>query len=190
MNLQRDKSGQALLEFAFVLPMLCIFMLGVVDYGRAIFDSEVIMNLAGEGSSIASRSNLGSLAADLQGAANTVMADSDLHMSTYGCAIVTAVQETSTSPATYTITQQQQANNPSCSITVTSRIGCYPTSPSCPNNNATIPTSVRTALSGEPAGSTVYATEVFYSYSYATPVGNFLHNGGVLPSDLYAVAYY
>lgn len=190
MNLRRDKSGQALLEFAFVLPMLCIFVLGVVDYGRAIFDSEVILNLAGEGSSVASRSNLGSLQANLQGAANIVMADSDLHMSTKGCAIITSVQETSTTPPTYTITQQQQPNNPSCGITVTSRIGCYSTTGGCNNNKATIPTSVQTALAGEPAGSTVYVTEVFYSYAYATPIGAFLHNGGVLPSDLYAVAYY
>ena len=36
MKLQRDQSGQALMEFAFALPMLCIFMLGVVDYGLAI----------------------------------------------------------------------------------------------------------------------------------------------------------
>lgn len=187
MKLNRDKSGQALLEFAFVLPMLCIFLLGVVDYGRAIYESEVIMNLAGEGSSIASRSNVGNLATDLQNAANTVMADSDLSMKTYGCTIITSVTVVS---GTATITQQQQPTSPTCTITVSSRIGCYPSGGTCKNNNATIPSSIVTALSAEPSGSTVYVTEVFYTYFYVTPVGTFLHGTGALPSDLYTVAYF
>lgn len=187
MSLQRDNSGQALLEFAFVLPMLCIFFLGVVDYGRAINESEVIMNLAGEGSSYASRANLGSIQADIQAAANVVMTDADLDMKDYGCAIVTAV--TNPSAGSYTISAQAQASSPTCSITVTSRIGCGPKSGTC-NGNATIPTSVQTALTGEPAGSIVYVTEVYYQFSYVTPVGYFLKGTGALPADLYAAAYY
>ena len=188
MRLQRDKSGQALLEFALALPMLCIFLLGVVDYGRAIYQSEVITNLAGEGSSFASRANEGSLAQNLQAAANVAMADADLPMATNGCAIVTSV--TSPSSGTYTITQQQQPNDPTCSLSVTSKIGCYPTGGSCKNNNATLPTGVQNALTSEATGSTVYVTEVFYKYTYATSIGSFLHSTGALPTDLYSVAYY
>jgi len=188
MNLQRDKSGQALLEFAFVLPMLCIFLLGVVDYGRAIYQSEVITNLAGEGSSVASRSNSGNLVVNLQDAANVVMADADLDMKTYGCAIVTSVT-TGSKAGTYSITGQEQPNAPTCTISVGSRIGCGPQSGSC-NGSATVPPGVGSALSAEPAGSTVYVTEVFYKFSYATPIGGFLGGTGALPANLYAVAYY
>jgi Flp pilus assembly protein TadG len=188
MNLSRDKSGQALLEFAFVLPMLCIFLLGAVDYGRAVYQAEVITNLAGEGSSVASRSNLGSLQANLQAAGNTVMADSDLRMTANGCAILTAV--TSPSSGQYAITGQSQPNDPACTISVTSRIGCYPPSGTCNVNIVHIPTGVQNALTNEPSGSTVYVTEVFYKYFYVTPVGSLLHGTGALPSQLYAVAFY
>ena len=189
MNLQRDKSGQAMLEFAFVLPMLCIFMLGVVDYGRAIYQSEVITNLAGEGSSFASRANSGSLQTNLQTAGNVVMADADLTMTTSGCAIVTAVTKAS-SGGGYTISGQAQPNDPTCTISVSSRIGCFPASGSCNPNNVTIPTGVQNALTSDPAGTAVYVTEVFYKFTYATPIGSFLGGVGALPADLYTVAYY
>jgi len=189
MKLQRDKSGQALLEFAFVLPMLCIFLLGVVDYGRAIYDSEVIMNLAGEGSSLASRSTSGILATNLQGAANVVMADAG-PMAPSACTILTAVQGTNSSGTwSYSIAGQEQPSSPTCTISVTSRIGCGPKSSTC-NGVATIPTGVQNALQSEPAGSYVYVTEVFYKFSYATPVGGFLGSTGTLPTDLYTVAYF
>lgn len=182
MNLQRDKSGQALLEFAFVLPMLCIFVLGVVDYGRAIYQAEVITNLAGEGSSLASRSD----ATNLQAAANTAMIDSDLNMTTYGCVIVTSI--TSPSSGTYKITNQ--VKSVPCNITVTSKIGCYSTTGGCNGNTATVPVGVQQALTNGVSGASIYGTEVFYTYQYATSIGAFLHGTGTLPAQLYSAAYY
>jgi Flp pilus assembly protein TadG len=183
MKLQRDKSGQALMEFALVLPMLCIFFMGVVDYGRAIYASEVITNLAGEGSSIASRNPQQTLALTLQSAANTVMTDADLNMTTYGCAIVSSVTN-GQQAGTYTITGQEQPSDPSCTISVTSKYGGSGSSPT------NLPTGVQQALTNGQAGSTIYITEVFYNYHYITDVGGFLHGTGVLPSQLYAAAYY
>ncbi len=34
-NLIRDESGVALVEFAFVLPLLLVLLLGIIDFGRA-----------------------------------------------------------------------------------------------------------------------------------------------------------
>jgi hypothetical protein len=42
----------------------------------------------------------------------------------------------------------------------------------------------------EATGSTVYVTEVFYKFTYATSIGSFLGGTGALPTDLYSVAYY
>jgi len=181
MKLQRDQSGQALMEFAFALPMLCIFMLGVVDYGRAVYDSEVIMNLAGEGSGIASRTPESTLQLTLQDAANTVMADTDINVGN-GCVIISAVTKAS-SGSGYSITGQAQPNSPSCTISVTSKVGSN-------GGAATIPLGAQTMLNSASSGYTIYVTEVFYKFSYATPVGSFLHGTGVLPSDMYAAAYY
>lgn len=35
-RLRRDESGQALVEFAFVLPLLLVVLFGIVEFGRAI----------------------------------------------------------------------------------------------------------------------------------------------------------
>ena len=49
------KRGVALIEFAFVLPILIIMGLAVVDIGRLIQVRLIVTNLAREGGSIASR---------------------------------------------------------------------------------------------------------------------------------------
>jgi Flp pilus assembly protein TadG len=89
--LKRDQSGQALLEMALVVPMMLVFLLGIVDFSRAAYDREVTTNLAGEGSSIASRGLSGGvgLQANLAATAALVITDagSDVNMATYGCVI-------------------------------------------------------------------------------------------------------
>ena len=47
-SFRRDQSAQALLEIAFLLPMLSVLVLGTVDYSRAIYDEQVMTNLAGK----------------------------------------------------------------------------------------------------------------------------------------------
>jgi hypothetical protein len=47
--------GTAIIEFAFVLPMILIMLLGTIDFGHLIQTRLVITNLSREGASIASR---------------------------------------------------------------------------------------------------------------------------------------
>ncbi len=44
--LQRVAAGQALVEFAFVLPLLILMLVGVFDMGRAVFAYNQISNAA------------------------------------------------------------------------------------------------------------------------------------------------
>ncbi len=176
-TLMRNKSGQALLETALVVPVLAILFFGIVDYSRAVYAAEVIDNLSGEGSSMASR------ATALPSTAAAVMTDSDLNMSSSGCVIVTSVTA-GTSSGTYKVTGQAQSTT--CN-SATSKIGCYPPPTSC--GSATIPTTVQTVLTTSPS-STVYITEVYYKFSPITPIGSLLHNTNLLPSQLYSVSYY
>jgi len=176
-TLYRDRSGQALVELTLVLPLLLIFVLGIVDYGRAIYDMEVVTNLSGEGSSMASRGT------SLGNTAIAVMADADVDMNSNGCVVVTSVASGAT-PGTYKVTGQ--ATSAVCNGG-SSRIGCFPPPATC--GNANLPVGVQTVLQAN-ANTTVYVTEVFYNFSAATPVGSFLTNSTLLPSQLYSVAFY
>src|SRR5664280_609011 len=84
-QLHRDKSGQALVELPFALLVLCVFVFGIIDFGRAIYDVEVMNNLIGEGSSMASRTTTLPMTATI--IAND--AGADINISTLGCVIVT-----------------------------------------------------------------------------------------------------
>ena len=48
-------SGQAILEYALSATVMLILIFGLIDLSRAIFVAQVIANLSGQGSSMASR---------------------------------------------------------------------------------------------------------------------------------------
>jgi len=47
------ESGQALVEFAIVAPILLLLVLGIVDFGRAFFTYHVLVDAAREGGRVA-----------------------------------------------------------------------------------------------------------------------------------------
>jgi len=171
-----EESGQALVELSFAFLVLCVFVFGIIDFGRAIYDVQVMNNLVGEGSSMASRGV--SLATTAQTVAND--AGSDINLSTKGCVIVTSVNINSGSP--------QVTGQASQGIACTSKVGCLSGQGSCGNSSATLPAAAVTALTAEPTGSSLYVTEIFYSYNTITPISAL--SGNSMPSQLYSVAYY
>jgi hypothetical protein len=54
---RRRESGQALLEFGIILPILLLIVIGVIEIGYALFQVQVITNLAREGSNLISRNH-------------------------------------------------------------------------------------------------------------------------------------
>ena len=48
-------SGQSIVEFALVLPLLMVIMLGVAEFGYALLDEHVVTRLSREGSNLISR---------------------------------------------------------------------------------------------------------------------------------------
>jgi len=49
MRIWKDHKGQSLVEFALILPILLILVLGAMDIGRLFFTKTVITNAAREG---------------------------------------------------------------------------------------------------------------------------------------------
>lgn len=52
-GLRLGESGQALVEFAIVAPMLLLLVLGIVDFGRAFYTYHVMIDAAREGARVA-----------------------------------------------------------------------------------------------------------------------------------------
>jgi len=154
--------------------MMLILVLGVIDFGRAIFYKEVLSDLSRTGSNLASRGPCDTLNACLTTAANAVITEpSDLNMAANGLVIVTAVQANSTGTANTIIGQVSQGG-----ISGSSKIGSL-------NGPVNLPV---TATPLPPANQTIYVTEVFYKFTPITPIGKFMTI--VFPSTLYDVAYF
>ena len=162
---QRDDSGQALIEFALSATILLTLLFGLIDFSRAIYARQVIANLTGEGSSMASR---GTTLPDA--AAAVVVAGSPLNLSVHGQVIVSSVFNNN---GKIQLTGQISRG----AIGATSLIGRVI------GGTATVPQAVVPQ-----ANQTIFVTEVFYQYRPITPIGSFLTT--ILPSQLYDVAYY
>jgi Flp pilus assembly protein TadG len=182
MKILREDSGQALVELGFTLFFLCIVVFGIIEYGRAIYDVEVMKNLAGEGSSMASRGTSTSTTA------NTVItyAGSDISINTKGCVIVTGVTENSAGTG-QVVTSQSWAGE--CTSSMSSKVGCLSGQGTCSSSVATLPAAEANAVQQGVSGMTIYTTEIFYTFATITPFPNFMGKT-ILPSQLYSAAYY
>ena len=156
-----------MVELALCASALLILVFGIVDFGRAIYQMQVLTNLTGEGSSLSSR---GTTLADTVTA--VVQDSAPLSMSTNGGVIATSVFNNGSSVK---ITGQvsQCAGGVSCVSHVGSGIG----------SPATLPAGAVPQVN-----QSVFVTEVFYNFSAITPMSSFLHI--VFPPQMYDVAYY
>jgi len=166
VELLAAESGQALIEFAFCAAFLIIVAFGVVDLGHGIYVEQVVTNLTGQGSSLASR---GTSLSD--SAAAVVAAASPLDITGQGKVIVSSVFNNNN---VLQLTGQAASGH----LNVTSRVG------NVIGGTAVVPAAAKPQLN-----QTIYVTEVFYPFQSVTPLGTLLHTISV-PAQVYDVAYY
>ena len=172
-----NENGQALVEFAVVTVILIVLIFGAIDFGRAIYMRQVLINLSRETANLEARGT-GSTTMEIMTNALGAAIQEALPMalnSSNGYVVVTAVTNFG---AGFTISQQYNAGSlPGA----TSRVGTSTNR----GNTAALPS---TSVSILPANRTVYVAEVYYKFVAITPVGNFIK--GILPKQFYDAAYF
>jgi hypothetical protein len=177
-RLTANQSGQAAVELAMAATLLFIFLCSAIDFGRALYDMQVLSELTRQGANLASRGN-GTASCDTlcTAIADLLAGDSGLGLSSNGKIIVTKFSQSS--PAAggpYSVVEQDTSSG---GISATSRVA--------PSGSGNVD------ITGAPAlqtGQWLYTTEIFYSFTPATGIGA-LTNGAVgMPSVLYDIAYF
>ena len=46
LNLRRSRRGQTIVEFALILPIFVLLLVGIIDFGRAVYASSTVQNAA------------------------------------------------------------------------------------------------------------------------------------------------
>ena len=151
-----------------MVPLLCLILFAIIDYGRALNTEQIMVDLTRQGSNMASRGTA------LATAASTVALNSaPLTVSSLGLVIVSSVARVNNVD---TVTGQAGTGG----ISVASKIGTL-------NGKATVPAAVDDIFSKN-SGQTVYITEIYYPLTAITPLAAMW--GQLLPTTLYQVAYF
>src|SRR5688572_10880840 len=188
-SLARNTGGQSVVEFAMVLPLLLLLVLGVIEVGYALYENHLIIKLAREGSNLISRqSTLAEAESAIVGATSAPIA-----FNSNGRLILSVIKlGTGGANQGIPIISQRRAVG---SLSANSVLGepsssAYNGSPNYSAQNADNDTTIR--VSGAlpngltlTAGQSVYITEIYTRHNLLTPFEKF---GIDLPSNLYASA--
>jgi Flp pilus assembly protein TadG len=188
----RSASGQSILEFAFVMPLICVLALGVAEVGYALLDAHVVTRLAREGSNLISRDT------SLQDAANAMlgMSTRPVDFNNGSKVILSVVRNVATTNAANynqpVLYQRYELGSFPASSALTLRgSGTFGPAPEYQAVNSDTNTGLQvTNLPpnvGSTLGGTVYITEIYSPHAMLTPFNRF---GFTLPQSLYSIAYF
>ena len=188
--LRRDR-GQSMIEFAVVLPLLLIVVLGLIEVSYALYDQHVVTKLTREGSNLISRDT------SLQDAASALghLSSRPVDFSSNSKVIFSVIMNVGTTGASnygQPILYQRYEYG---AIGGTSRLstggGSYTGAPDYTATNPNGDTGLRVtnlpASVSVPIGGMVYVTEIYTAHTLITPFNRF---GVTVPSTLYSIAYF
>ena len=160
------EAGQVLVELALSATVMLVLVFGIVDFCRAIYERQVMCNLAAEGSSMASRDPALATTASALAAASY-----PFNLNTNGKIIISAVFN----------------NNNSLQLTAQSTLGALAANSKIGSSIGGTATLPQSAI--PPVNQTVYVTEIFSLYSTVTPIGKLI-SGLTMSTQIYEAAYY
>jgi hypothetical protein len=155
-------------EFAMVVVIMLLLLMGIVDYGRIMMTRQVLVNVTREGSNLACRG------VGTTNVVNTlVISAQPLNIASNGYVILSTVTRDSSGIA-HVIAQVTSGGM--ISTSKVGRVGYSGSAVHLPNNQ--VPQT----------NQSIYVTEVFYRFQPATPIGNFLRTS--LNGSLYDAAFF
>jgi hypothetical protein len=191
-NRLRHVDGQALVEFAVVLPLMLALVLGVIEVGYALLDQQVVTKLTREGSNLISRDITIQDAASAMKSMNTRPVNFD-NGSRLIFSVVKKVPTIGSANFDKVILYQRyEYGTLAASSALQTRGGAAfggPPNYEAPNsdNNTNLQISNLPANLNIAQGGMMYVTEVYTTHSLITPLTRF---GVTLPDILYSIAYF
>ena len=188
----RDESGQSLIEFAMVLPLLVVIVLGIAETGYALLEQHVVTKLSREGSNLISRD------VSLQDATSAMknMKTRPVDFDNGSRLIFSVVKKVATAgtPNFDKVILYQRYEYGTLSAASALKTKGSATFGGAPNYEAVnSDTNTNLQLATVPAslvlasGGMAYVTEVYTKYNLITPLDRF---GITLPTKLYSIAYF
>jgi hypothetical protein len=190
-SLVRSASGQGLLEFALILPLILALVLGVVEVSYALLDQHVVTKLTREGSNMISRDTTIDDAVTVM----VSMSTRPVNFPTSSKVIFSVIKNVGTiGAANYNLPVLYQVHSygslPDTSYLTTSGTGSYSGGPDYQAANSDTDTRLR--VTNLPpnlisTGGMLYITEIYTKHPMITPFNKFGIN---VPSTLYSIAYF
>lgn len=187
----RDARGQSVLEFALILPLVLLLVLGVIEVGYALQDQHLITKLTREGSNLISRDTT------LEDAATTMKSMSSLpvNFADGSSKVIFSVirRGATTGSPNYDkmVLYQRYEYGSYPGTSAVNGSGSFGGPPNFQAANSDSNTSLRvTSLPADLVsvkGGMIYVTEIFTRHTLITPVNRF---GVSVPQTLYSIAYF
>ena len=192
MTHRAGERGQGLIEFAMLLPMLIVIILGVVEIGYALVDQHVVTKITREGSNLISRD----ISLQDAGAAIKNMQTRPVDFNTGSRLIFSVVKKVATAGSpnfNKVILYQRYEFGPLAKSSVLTTLGpaAFGGAPNYVTPNSDTDTNLQ--ITNLPAnlivvaGGMTFITEVYTTHSLITPLDNF---GITVPDTLYSIAYF
>jgi hypothetical protein len=182
--------GQALLEFALVVPVVLLLVLGVIETGYAVLDQHIVSKMTREGANLISRDTSLADAA----AAMRLMSSKPVNFTDGSSKVIfSVVKKVATVGAgnynKAVLYQRYEYGSYSGSSILNNSGGSFGGSPefqaaNSDNDGRLVVTNVPATLA---VGGMLYITEIYTRHPLITPFDRF---GVQLPQTLYSIAYF